>query len=90
MRFFSLFKPLPFIYGYNEYYHIILGDKVDQFGLFREALHSDEIEIRVNALKKLNNVAEAIGLERTKNELLPLLKGIALINFIVFYRRVFR
>lgn len=43
--------------------------------LLTEELKSDEVETRIKAMRRLRTVAQALGPERTRSELLPFLHG---------------
>lgn len=41
-----------------------------------DELRSDESKKRLNSVKNLSSIAQAMGPEKTRNELLPFLEGI--------------
>ena len=43
--------------------------------LLTEELKSDEVETRIKAMRRLRTVAQALGPERTRSDLLPFLRG---------------
>lgn len=43
--------------------------------LLTEELKSDEVETRIKAMRRLRTVAQALGADRTRAELLPFLRG---------------
>lgn len=43
--------------------------------LLTEELKSDEVETRIKAMRRLRTVAQALGAERTRSDLLPFLRG---------------
>jgi len=40
-----------------------------------DELKNEDIQLRLNSIRKLNTIARALGPERTRNELLPFLTG---------------
>lgn len=51
-----------------------------------DELKHEDVTFRLNSMKKLNVIANALGVERTRNELIPFLQG----NFLPFFFRVFQ
>jgi serine/threonine-protein phosphatase 2A regulatory subunit A len=49
-------------------------DEVYPMALLTEELKSDEVETRIKAMRRLRTVAQALGAERTRSELLPFLQ----------------
>lgn len=43
--------------------------------LLTEELKSDEVETRIKAMRRLRTVAQALGPDRTRSELVPFLQG---------------
>lgn len=53
-----------------------LADKsLTPIAVLIEELKSDEIKRRVNSVKNLSTIAVAMGLDKTKSELIPFLSG---------------
>jgi len=52
--------------GPDEYYPI---------AVLIDELKNDDIQLRLNSVRRLGTIALALGPDRTRNELLPLLKG---------------
>lgn len=50
-------------------------DEVYPIALLTEELKSDEVETRIKAMRRLRTVAQALGADRTRSELLPFLQG---------------
>jgi hypothetical protein len=50
-------------------------DEVYPMTLLTEELKSDEVETRIKAMRRLRTVAQALGPERTRSDLLPFLRG---------------
>jgi len=48
---------------------------VDPVGVFIDDLKSDDIQLRLNAVRNLSTIAKALGPDRAQKELLPFLKG---------------
>ncbi|KAF1332530.1 Serine/threonine-protein phosphatase, partial [Globisporangium splendens] len=49
-------------------------DEVYPIALLTEELKSDEVETRIKAMRRLRTVAQALGADRTRSELLPFLQ----------------
>jgi hypothetical protein len=48
------------------------GDDVQSIALLTEEIKSDEVDIRIKAMRRVKSVAQALGVERRA---LPLLRG---------------
>jgi serine/threonine-protein phosphatase 2A regulatory subunit A len=53
----------------------VTEDEVYPIALLTEELKSDEVETRIKAMRRLRTVAQALGADRTRAELLPFLRG---------------
>lgn len=49
-------------------------DEVQPIALLTEEIKSDEVETRIKAMRRLKTVAQALGVERTRTELVPFLR----------------
>ncbi|GLE11737.1 hypothetical protein PINS_up024330, partial [Pythium insidiosum] len=49
-------------------------DDVHPIALLTEEIKSDEVETRIKAMRRLKTVAQALGAERTRSELVPFLR----------------
>jgi hypothetical protein len=49
-----------------------------------EELQNEDIQLRLNAIRKLSTIALALGPERTRDELIPYLTGIFVIVIVLF------
>ena len=50
-------------------------DSLNPISILTEALQNEDIQRRVDSIKKLPIIALALGVERTRSELLPFLTG---------------
>ena len=55
----------------------IADDEVYPLNLLNEELKSDDTEVRIKAMRKVKIVAQALGCERTRTELIPFLNGMS-------------
>lgn len=53
----------------------VVDDDVHPMALLTEEVKADEVETRIKAVRRLTTVAQALGLERTRSELVPFLRG---------------
>ncbi|XP_078286401.1 serine/threonine-protein phosphatase 2A 65 kDa regulatory subunit A beta isoform-like, partial [Rhinoraja longicauda] len=49
------------------------GDDSGSIAVLIDELHNEDVRLRLNSIKKLSTIALALGVERTRNELLPFL-----------------
>ena len=51
------------------------NDEVNNVAALIDELKHEDVAFRLNSIKKLNIIANALGEERTRNELVPFLQG---------------
>jgi serine/threonine-protein phosphatase 2A regulatory subunit A len=61
-----------------------LGDEMYPINLLTEEMRTDEAEIRIRSMRRLRTVAQALGPERTRTELLPFLNGRVMNMLVIF------
>jgi hypothetical protein len=44
--------------------------------LLADELKNEDIQLRINAIRNLSTISKALGPERTRNELIPFLRGL--------------
>ena len=55
-----------------------MGDKGDSLypvAVLIDELKNEDIQLRLNSIRRLSTIAVALGVERTRNELIPFLNG---------------
>ncbi|RHY31207.1 hypothetical protein DYB32_003678 [Aphanomyces invadans] len=52
---------------------VCLGDEIYPINLLTEEMRTDETETRIRSMRRLRTIAQALGPERTRSELLPFL-----------------
>ncbi len=50
-------------------------DSLTPIAILIDELKTDDIQLRLNAVRRLNTIARALGPERTRRELIPYLSG---------------
>ena len=51
------------------------GENLFPIAVLLDEMKSEDVEARINAMKKLRIIAQALGLQRTRTELIPFLAG---------------
>lgn len=59
----------------------------DDVSVLIDQLKHEDVNYRLNSIKKLDIIATALGFERTRNELVPFLQGKKISCFLVFIKR---
>ena len=54
-------------------------DSLYPIAVLIDELRNEDVQLRLNSIKKLSTIALALGVERTRSELIPFLTGIVLI-----------
>uniref|UniRef100_A0A4W5L613 Uncharacterized protein n=1 Tax=Hucho hucho TaxID=62062 RepID=A0A4W5L613_9TELE len=57
--------------------HAHVGDELYPINLLTEEMRTDETETRIRSMRRLRTVAQALGPDRTRSELLPFLSRTA-------------
>lgn len=57
----------------------LAADKAGPLALLMDELKNEDIQLRLNAVRNISTIAKAMGPERTRNELLPFLRGLTLL-----------
>lgn len=50
-------------------------DELHPISVLVEELNHEEVGLRLNAIRRISTIALALGVERTRNELIPFLTG---------------
>ena len=61
-------------------------DSLYPIAVLIDELRNEDVQLRLNSIKKLSTIALALGVERTRSELIPFLTGIVTIVLCPFYR----
>jgi hypothetical protein len=51
------------------------SDELTPIAILIDELKNEDIQLRLNSIRRLNTIAKALGHERTRKELIPFLKG---------------
>lgn len=55
--------------------HLQASDPNYPISILIEELRHEDSQLRLNSINRLNHIAQALGAERTRNELIPFLTG---------------
>lgn len=81
------FFSLSYVCYFDGYYFCIAttGDNLFPIAVLLDEMKSEDVEARINAMKKLRLIAQALGIQRTRTELLPFLSGKFISSIYHFY-----